>query len=763
MIARILYRESVHGVLNYVFEKAKSRVLGFGNTYSESATDPRQFVQILYHLGQRSESQKRYSHITINLPHGEKLSDKSFYELSIKYMEYMGYGKQPYVVVRHFDTQHQHVHIVSTTVEEEGGLIDLSYDYRRNVATQKALEKEFRLSPSPETKKHPELPIYRLPEIKKDDSNGVKFYFQDILNTTLQKYKVRSFEELADLVEPYHILVKPITNYRGRIGVSYGIAINNGYKSRFIDGYKVHPRLSGPKLEAVFARQRQSKLLPTHRKRLEKQLLTTFKLFKSIRPEDLQSILSGYQKVSVKVNLGKDGLPSDFTIYDKSGYVFKNSEIGSELNFDKNPVLMNGLKKGLTQFDLRSHQFTLELRKMIKNASYKLYLDSFKKNMLSEFVKGMKLKDILPTIESSESFLFLSRFMYRREDILVKMVQAEFRPTIENLYNTEFKKEGNILSKKAELIKEAIGKKVFDLHNHPTVLFELLQSIGVKYGNGQLSYLNSNTHRATLPLGRIQLPETMNSYISTGFINQNEKVLEVLADKSDFKEANIGGTAIFLPLMFPRLYDTLNPSYRQLFDMLSLRSYQSAAEEMQVPFEKSSKDYIRLLNVKGFFFKPEDGELQLHSIYSKSSVGIPLAQKIKRYLLSTNNLDYVLKNQYGILETIKNKGQDHLKNLWVSHLVEKQLYDKAAFMIVNDDVRPNLDLQVLQFHMENGLKEKIVSLSQQKINSKHASLLRKSVYAFSALLGKTGYKGEEVFNGFRDELTDYGKYRSALY
>lgn len=763
MIARILYRESVQGVLNYVFEKAKSKVLGFGNTYSETATDPRQFAQILYHLGQRSESSKRYTHITINLPHGEKLNNKTFYELSKKYMEHMGYGGQPYVVVRHFDTQHQHVHIVSTTVVEEGGLVDLSYDFRRNVATQKALEQEFGLSPSPETKEHPELPLYRLPEIIEDDSNGVKFYIQDILNNTLQKYKVRSFQELTELVAPHHILIKPITNNKGRAGVSYGIAINNGYKSRFIDGYIVHPRFSGPKLEAVFARQAQSKLLPMHRKRLEKQLGTTFKLFKSIRPDDVQSILMAYQKMDCIVNFRINGVPSEFTVYDKSGYIFKNAEIGSELGFDKNPVLKIGSETDQTQLNLRGHQFQLELQKLIKNAGYKQYLESHKKDLLSEFVKRTTFKNVLPSIESSESFAFLLRYMDGREDILVKMVQTQFNPTIKALYDIEFKKENTALAQKAELMTDIIGKRVFDLEVQSTTLFELLQSLGLKYCNGQLSYLNSNTHRVPLALGRLRLPETMQSYISTGFINQNEKVLEVLTDKADFKDANIGGTAIFLPLMFPRLYDTMNQTERQVFDMISLRAYQTSAEQMQVPYEKSSKDYIRLFNAKGFYFERIDMEIKLRCIYSKSAIGIPLSQKIQRYLVATPNLENVLCDQYPILESIKNKGQNNLKNLWASHLIERQLYDKAAFMIVNDGVRPNLDIQVLKFHMENGLKEKITAGSKEKINAKHAALLRKSVYAFSALLGKTSYKEEEVFNGFRDELTDYGKSRSTFY
>ena len=135
-------------------------------------------------------------------------------------MEHMGYGEQPFVVVRHHDTKHEHVHIVSTTIKEDGSIINLSNDFRRNIATQKHLEKQYGLSPSPETKTQKELPVYELPKINTADVNGVRFYIQDILNNTLQKYAIRSFEELAELVKPHHIIVRPIQLSKGRVGVS---------------------------------------------------------------------------------------------------------------------------------------------------------------------------------------------------------------------------------------------------------------------------------------------------------------------------------------------------------------------------------------------------------------------------------------------------------------------------------------------------------------------------------------------------------------
>src|SRR5690606_18829693 len=177
------------------------------------------------------------------------------------------------------------------------------------------------------------------PTFKNEDINGVRFYIQDILNNTLQKYTVRSFGELAKLVKDHHIQVRTVKKPNGRVGVSYGIEIENGYKSRFIDGYTVHPKLSGPKLKKVFERNLSSKLLPMVKKRLEKQLKITYKLFKTIHPEHLPDILKAYQDLDCRVDYDKEGKAINFTIYDKSGYILMSNEIANDIGILQNPEL----------------------------------------------------------------------------------------------------------------------------------------------------------------------------------------------------------------------------------------------------------------------------------------------------------------------------------------------------------------------------------------------------------------------------------------
>ena len=175
-----------------------------------------------------------------------------------------------------------------------------------------------------------------------DATQGTKYYLQDVLNSINQKYKVRSFEELAKLVKPYHIELGTTKNETGRIGVAYGLNNQQNYRTRFINGSTVHRGLSGPKLQKVYDTHSKSKLLPMHRKRLLKQIETTYDLFQTIRPQELDEVLKEYQDIDIKLDKQEDVIEG-FTIYDRSRYVFRERELGKNIRMDnRKDIFGNG-------------------------------------------------------------------------------------------------------------------------------------------------------------------------------------------------------------------------------------------------------------------------------------------------------------------------------------------------------------------------------------------------------------------------------------
>ncbi|MGF1558559.1 MAG: hypothetical protein ACFCUL_05660, partial [Flavobacteriaceae bacterium] len=607
-----------------------------------------------------------------------------------------------------------------------------------------------------------ELPQYRLPELQfgMDANQGTKFYLQDVLNSILQKHKVRNFEELAKLVMPYHIEIKQSKSKNGSIGVSYGLNNQKGYRTRFINGSVVHRSLSGPKLQKVFEVNSKSKLLPMHRKRLLKQIETTYGLFKTIRPQDLAQVLKQYQGIDIKLNRKGDTI-TGFTIYDKSSYVFTDKEISQKIKIEQR-INIFGNRDEPSEIDIHSKQFLLEIRKLIQEASYRSHLKSTKQAVLfSEWIMKEKLNTILPTLTSLEGYHFLKTYLPNDpKEILEKAFEQQFQTIKEELYHSENKKERENFDKKVELIKGILENHVFNFSKEKGAIHHLFQSLGLEYADNRLTIVGSDRFIFNVSLGDMPLPRTMIDYVSPGFVRQNYLILEQLLAQDPKEKKKLAPSAIFLPMIFPKLFETMETTYRQKFDKVALGSYLKHAEWTHAPFEKSPKDYIKLFNAKGFYFEKGKTGLEMKSVYTHEEVSFPIPRKTNAYLNSSPNLDTTLKEQHIEIKEIVDKGSNDLKNLWAGHLMEKGLYDKVAFMLINEGAHPNLHREIIEQHMDNGLRKSISDLAERKANFQQGHLLRKSVYAMNSLLSSSTEQ-EEVYNGFKDELTDYSKHKNS--
>ncbi|MCM4170797.1 hypothetical protein DHD32_04855 [Arenibacter sp. TNZ] len=760
MIGRIGYGESCQGMLNYVFGKEGMRILGYGNMYSQDISQ-KFFVSVLHFQGQRNATKNRYAHITLNLPLGEHLDDKTFQEVSREYMDQIGYGEQPFVMVRHTDTGHEHVHIITTNVDDDGKVLGIFNSYRRNVATQRYLEKMFGLSPSPRTKQQRELPIHRLPELQfgMDPAQGTKYYLQDVLNGILQKHKVRSFRELAKLVKPYHIEIRQTKNISGRIGVAYGLDNQKGYRTRFINGSTVHQSLSGPKLQKVFEANSKSKLLPMHRKRLLKQIGTTYGFFKNIRPHGLPEVLKEYQDIDIKLDRKEDTITGYF-IYDKSGYVFTERELGQNMRMDKRPEIFgNGIED--TEIDTSSKQFGIEIQKLIKEAFQTSHLKSDKRNgLLSESIMTKSLIDILPYIKTSNRHIFLERYLpSNQKELLREALEHEFLTVRDRLFQLETKKEIETLEDKFNLIGKVLEKGIFDVGMEKGSVRLLFQALGVKYHDNQLSFTNSNRHTVAVHLGNFPFPKAMEVYVSIGFVRQNHSVLELLTAQNSDSSTKLTASAIFLPMVFPKLYQAMAPIYRQQYESAALGSYLKYAERMHTPYEKSPKDYIAFFNAKGFYFTRTENGLEVKSIYTDNGTSCTLSKKTGLYLNSIPDVTKILEEQHIVINGLVKDGRNDLKNLWAGHLMERERYDKVSFMLTEEKVYPNLHPEMVQHYMDSGLRKSLDEAIKRQFNIQQNRLLRKGVYAISSLLGNKGKGQKEIYNGFKDEMTDYSKFK----
>ncbi|HXH99316.1 MAG TPA: relaxase/mobilization nuclease domain-containing protein [Sphingobacteriaceae bacterium] len=85
-------------------------------------------------------------HISLNFAVGEHLERDKMNQIAFDYMERIGFGNQPYLVYRHDDAGHSHIHIVSTNIKTTGERIPLhNLGKTKSEVARKHIEREYGL------------------------------------------------------------------------------------------------------------------------------------------------------------------------------------------------------------------------------------------------------------------------------------------------------------------------------------------------------------------------------------------------------------------------------------------------------------------------------------------------------------------------------------------------------------------------------------------------------------------------------------------
>jgi len=105
-------------------------------------------------------SQVKMFHATLNFSPKEMLSNQQLAAIADRYMQGLKMDNQPYLVYRHNDANHPHIHIVSSLIRPDGSRVNtqrMGVDLSQ--PTCKAIEAEFQLIPSQQHRQNQNLPI----------------------------------------------------------------------------------------------------------------------------------------------------------------------------------------------------------------------------------------------------------------------------------------------------------------------------------------------------------------------------------------------------------------------------------------------------------------------------------------------------------------------------------------------------------------------------------------------------------------------------
>ena len=225
MIGKQIKGTGFRGCLNYVLGKKDAALIGgtmCGQTPEELAAE----FAIARQL--RPNLKVAVFHATLSVDSTEKLedseeNDQRWLAIAANYMKAMEFDNNQYVVVKHNDTDHDHIHIVASRIRLDGSVVDDSWDYYKSQETIRQLERNYSLetvTPSWETDKRAQTTGEHR-QLKSKGNKSVRVQLQDLIDEVTQDNP--SMPEFVERLQQQAVEVQVTQT---GIGFSKGISYN---------------------------------------------------------------------------------------------------------------------------------------------------------------------------------------------------------------------------------------------------------------------------------------------------------------------------------------------------------------------------------------------------------------------------------------------------------------------------------------------------------------------------------------------------------
>jgi len=140
MIAKILPKPSKNFAgVNYNTNKIDRnmgelmRAVNFGPLDALTNLRPQDYINYFCMVSAQNKKISNPQFHAVLSAKGKSYSKDELTEIAANWLELMGYGSQPYLIVFHKDTDHNHVHLVTTRVGRDGKKISSAYEHVRSL------------------------------------------------------------------------------------------------------------------------------------------------------------------------------------------------------------------------------------------------------------------------------------------------------------------------------------------------------------------------------------------------------------------------------------------------------------------------------------------------------------------------------------------------------------------------------------------------------------------------------------------------------
>jgi len=302
MIAQINASKSFFSVATYNQKKVENKEAQIIYSQKLYSTQPKRIDRV-FEILNKSRTKNSVLHVSLSFHEDDypKLDNDKMIELSKEYLERMGYNKQPYIIYRHYDTAHPHVHILTSRVDivQQKKINDSFENLRSKKITAEIERKHGMVIADQQPKIKTELVVY--------------------LNTALQKGRPQNLQQLNQILEKLHLPVRARATKKGLIYHGVGKDGKRHSKSYRSSSYK-EVGLDAKSLQARFQQnnQTQQELKNAIQQSLPTQGKTTVGLFsKELQDKDITT--------NFKVNTDN----SVSIYYGYKGYIYKDVNLNT--------------------------------------------------------------------------------------------------------------------------------------------------------------------------------------------------------------------------------------------------------------------------------------------------------------------------------------------------------------------------------------------------------------------------------------------------
>ncbi len=361
-------------------------------------------------------------HISLNFAPGENFEKEKLEKIAKEYMIGIGFENQPYLVYKHTDAGHPHLHIVTTNIGLDGKRIALhNIGKLKSEPTRKAIEKQFGLVPAESQKQG--LFIAKPVSISKLDygKSETKRAIGNVLQHVLNNYSYTSLPELNALLKGYRILADRGTEesriFKNR-GLVYRVLDGQGNKVGVpvkASSFHFPATLNAIESKFEFNKTERKKYINSIRSAID---LTVLKMHKSSLDEVIKS-LEKQGIVTVKRE-NQEGRLYGITYVDhRTKCVFNGSALGKKYSVNG---LLNRLKSiqknetGSTESFLKSPS----LQQEISHAQRSIILNSDKETRTSNGSSSGLFDEVITPMETYSYLPFEWRKKKRKKRKQVK-------------------------------------------------------------------------------------------------------------------------------------------------------------------------------------------------------------------------------------------------------------------------------------------------------------------------------------------------------